>query len=434
MIDVRNPLLFESAAEQLNAYRRSIRNYHGRFVQVFLAMKFYQNELPSMYSGQYVATEVLQTLLDDLYAKASRNLNDCVFVLFENSYLARTGIVGIGNTTAQNTWRNNFNLQKGIGCYASANELSSMTFLNQSRINCRHLQPVNAGNLAHGHCRLCPSAAEYRSEDHRKWLKVDTGGNGYAVLDLLNIDNFTPYIAPERQRIPILPLMVTLYHDASPGLRTSRERVNSLDFAADFNFSSTEIEAYFDTSLDNPFNRALLRAFPAVRSGVAIAATDTPIITGAVRTRLQRQPVQVLPEPVLTGTAVAPPAVNSGWEGERYVLRALQEDGWTVYDVSRQKLGYDLLAKKRRETRYIDVKSSLGMCSPTLTAREWRQAMSQGSSYVLAVIENFNPLGEAIVYWVPDPVSRCAARESTQVCYSIARSSWTSAVVRLRDI
>lgn len=137
MIDVRNPLLFEAAAEQLGAYRRSLTNYKGRFVQTFLALKFYQNELPSMYSGQYVSSGVLQSLLDDLYAKASRDLEDCVFVLFSNSYLARTGIIGTGRTSPQNTWRNNFNLQKGVLCYAPVADLSSPTFLEQPRADCR---------------------------------------------------------------------------------------------------------------------------------------------------------------------------------------------------------------------------------------------------------------------------------------------------------
>jgi hypothetical protein len=208
--------------------------------------------------------------------------------------------------------------------------------------------------------------------------------------------------------------------------------VDTPDFAVDFNFSDAELETYFDASPENQFNLALLRQFPDARLGGGAAERGIHNIAPAAPRTVVRQ--RGSSEPVLSGTPVAPPAVNSGWECERYVIRALQEDGWTVHDVSRQKLGYDILAKKGRQTRYIDVKSSLGMCSPTLTAREWQQATMQGAAYVLAIIENFNPLGVAVVYWVPNPAVRCTARESIQVCFSIARTSWTSATVMLRDI
>jgi len=397
-------------------------------------MKYWQNNLPSMFSNQFVSTEVLQTLLDDLYAKASHPANDCVLMLFENSYLARTGLVGSSNTTTQNTWRNNFNLQKGIGCYAPPQDLASQTFLDQSRAVCRYLQPHNNAALNGATCRLAPNAARYRSEDHRKWLRIDPDGNGYAVLDLLNVSNFAPYVAPENYRIPIVPVITCLYHDASPGLLiASRTQVDVQDFASDFNFSFAELSAYFDDSRTNEHNRRILRRFPTL--------TYTPLDQAVQR---PQQPQQAIPAtraranrpraPVLTGTPTAPPGVNTGWEAEQYVAVALGAAGWTVYDVSRQQLGYDLVAEKGRQTRFIDVKSSLGMCTPTLTRKEWQQARSHGDRYVLAIIENFNPAGENIVFWVPDPASNCSAREHVTTQYAISRTSWTDAVVRLADI
>lgn len=119
MIPIANQALFATALAGLSAHKRDIgRAFKGRFIQIFLGLKFFQNSLPSMYSGSFVATEVLQGLLDDLYAKASRAPNICVLSLFEGSYLARTGLQAPGNHSAQNTWRNNLNLQKGVGCYA----------------------------------------------------------------------------------------------------------------------------------------------------------------------------------------------------------------------------------------------------------------------------------------------------------------------------
>ncbi len=55
-------------------------------------------------------------------------------------------------------------------------------------------------------------------------------------------------------------------------------------------------------------------------------------------------------------------------------MRALGEAGWTVHNVSRQQLGYDLYAQRGTQVRYIDVKSSLGYCTPSMTSREWQQA------------------------------------------------------------
>src|SRR5580704_9207701 len=143
--------LFRAALRELQSYKADTgRGHHGRFIQIFLAMKCFQNVLPSMFSNQVVSSEVLQSLLDDLYSKASRPLNDCVLILFEGTYLARTGLTAPGHAGAQNTWRNNLHLQKGIGCYAPAQDLSSPTFLNEPRANCRHLQPGPGGTLEGG--------------------------------------------------------------------------------------------------------------------------------------------------------------------------------------------------------------------------------------------------------------------------------------------
>jgi hypothetical protein len=79
--------------------------------------------------------------------------------------------------------------------------------------------------------------------------------------------------------------------------------------------------------------------------------------------------------------------------------------------------------------RYIEVKSSLGLCSPSLTAREWQQARVHGETYILAVLENFNSSGQNTVYWVPDPANRCFASEQRTVSHNISRSSWSAAAV-----
>src|SRR5215211_3382778 len=129
MINVTDSRLFASSLRELQLYKRAAgRGHRGRFVQLFLGMKFFQNELPSMFSHQFVLSAVLETLLDDLFAKASRPLDNCVLMLFKNRYLARSGVTAPGHAGPQNTWRNNFDLQKGIGCYAPPQDLVSPTF------------------------------------------------------------------------------------------------------------------------------------------------------------------------------------------------------------------------------------------------------------------------------------------------------------------
>ena len=77
------------------------------------------------------------------------------------------------------------------------------------------------------------------------------------------------------------------------------------------------------------------------------------------------------------------------------------------------------------------MKSSLGPCTVTMTSREWQQARAHGRDYVLAIIEYFDPGGQNIIYWVPDPCGACAARPATTVNYSVARSSRQAAAVAL---
>jgi len=176
MIPVTNSVLYTDALVALAQHRQSVgRRFGGRFVQIFLALKFFQNNIPSIYSGSFIGSGSLQSLFDDLYTKASRSADSCVLSIFMGNHLARTGVSGDGQGS-QNTWRNNLNIQKGIGCYAPAEDLSDRAFLDQSRLDCRHLQPVTAGTLAKARCSLCTSGAGYRNESHRKWLHIDPGG------------------------------------------------------------------------------------------------------------------------------------------------------------------------------------------------------------------------------------------------------------------
>ncbi len=357
-------------------------------------------------------------------------------MIFDGSHLARTGIVGPGNRTAQNNWRNNFHLQKGVGCYADASELSSPAFLGEPRRACRHLRPVRAGQLRGATCELALASPRYRAEDHQKWLKIYPDGKTVASVDTMLVSNFESWVAAGGRRLPIVPLIVALYHDADPGLATGARAlagVDVADFVADFNLSPNEVGAYFDQDPANRHNAALVGGPWGISYSpftLAMMAPSPPVSAGrpagpAVTTPRPR----TIPAPVLTATPVAPPVATAWWDAEALVKRALEDDGWTVYDVSRQQLGYDLFAQKRSRTLHVDAKSSSSYCTPTLTAREWRQATTLRDQYVLAIVENFDPTGINNVYWVRDPTITCMSRPRTMTEYAIPRSSWTRATV-----
>jgi len=440
-LEVSNPNAFDASLKALRKFKSDAggQRYKGRFVQIFLALKCFQSEVPSMYSGGYITTEVLQTLLDDIYEKASKPLDGCVLSLFEGNFLPRTGIKAVGKNYPANNWRNNFNLQKGVGCFASSAELSSPTFLDQNRALCPHLLPGSSGGLKDAHCALNPSGAKYRSESHRKWLRIDPGGNGYAVVDILNTDNFSPYVAPKGNRIPIVPLLVALYHDPLPGTKMGNRFGSTIeldDFCADFSFSLPEFDVYFDQNPNHPLNDQLLKSFPELKFSPFSGFSTAKKISTSPSVKIAKKTKTSIPTPKLGGTPAPPPNINTGWDAEQYVAKTLEGAGWTVHDVSRQSLGYDMLAKKGSQTSFVEVKSSLSLCSPSLTAREWLQAKTHKMRYVLAILENFDPSGNSInsIYWVKDPATICSANASTITSYTIPRSEWVGVVVPFSNI
>jgi len=206
-----------------------------------------------------------------------------------------------------------------------------------------------------------------------------------------------------------------------------------MDFAADFNMSMAEVSAYFDDSPSNPLNARLMQSLNWTNVGTQLNPTNTVTLPFQTVAAPIVQPY-VPQVPNLSGTIAPPPGINNGWEAEQYVAMALAAAGWTVYGVSRQQVGYDIFAQRGLQKRYVEVKSSLGLCSPSLTAREWQQAAHYRGNYILAVLENFNPTTPNFIYWVRDPVNTCVSVQQASINYAIPRSSWTAATVQLANI
>lgn len=430
MIPVNNQDLFDVSLQQLAHYKKSVgRSFKGRFIQLFLGLKFYQNQIPSVRSGAFISSQDLQTLLDDLYTKSS----DQVLMIFEGKYLARTGVTKAGNQGPQNTWRNHLNIQKGIGCYAPAATLATQAFLNQPRSQCQYLVTQHQNTFSGSHCNLC-ALASYRNEQHRKWLQIDVNHKGYAAIDSSDIKNFKPYVAAQL-RIPVLPLIVALYYNASKGtILSQRNSVDIQDFESDFNLSYAEFSAYFDDSPLNQYNTAIIAAGGNFSYTQAIRSPGNLPSNTQVPSQNSPPADGQLPSPVLSGTPVQPPKHNTGWEAQQYVFDALVNDGWTVNDVSNQQLGYDLWARKGRRTIFVEVKSSLAICVPTLTSREWQRARAHKSDYVLAIVENFASTKTNTVYWIPISTVLSATKPVKTVNYSVPRSAWTTAISPLSQI
>lgn len=123
------------------------------------------------------------------------------------------------------------------------------------------------------------------------------------------------------------------------------------------------------------------------------------------------------------------PVPNDGWNAERYVMSDLRRMGFSVIDVSGGGFGCDLIAKKNDRTLRVEVKSSVGPCSPTMTDGEWREALRFRENYVLAILDFFDPeeSEEGRVFYLVDPASlesRGVVKHRTTTNHVIGREGW----------
>ena len=131
------------------------------------------------------------------------------------------------------------------------------------------------------------------------------------------------------------------------------------------------------------------------------------------------------------GVGRARPRANDGWVAESLVKRDLESKGYTVTDVSSGGWDCDLLAKLGDKGNFIfvEVKSSVGTCNPTLTEREWLRAEKEADRYWLAIVENMGEMGRdgVPVHYIRNP-SSLEHNESNVRSYNINRKSWLGEV------
>lgn len=381
-------------------------NVRGRFVSLYLGLRRMGPQLAELGSATSTPTAEIEHFLDSLYTKTHRAEPVVVLTaLFGGStsasagYSARTGATAPGNRYPTNTWRNNFNIQKGVGCPADPDTIGGLLRDPAIRLACPHMAVDPEGRYT---CSLVGAA--YRGDEHSIWLRIVPGG-GYQVVDLDNPSVYTEYLAPSGQRIPIFPLLAALYGFAAVDAYPPRPTVGIPDFAQDFRFTLQQVEALFECDPDIPMNAEIL----AVAQGQMLSGEVLP----AIEEEEDAQPLM----PVL-GSVMA---MNTGVGAEIAVAEELVNHEWfVVYRGNQRGYGYDIEASRQGQTLRVEVKSSVGFTVPELTEAEWQAAQTYGDDYVLAVVD-FYGSDEQSIWYLRNPAANAIPAVRTMTMYRLTR-------------
>ena len=429
MIPIDIPAVYDGSLKILKNVAG--HGFRGRAAQIFLACKHYGNQIPTVGSTVGIESRQLQKLLDELYAKPSRAAPEKIAIIFDDDHKVPTGTTGGVLKVASNIWRNNLNLQKGFICYASVQEMQSHAFVTESRKLCPHLRPTNATTLARSWCHIKAAPPRYRGEDNPKMFRKDPSSDEYTVHNPQDVAFYSSIVRPASGvKLPLAPLIVAIYYDSF--LAAGRNQIDVGDFLADFGFTLTEAAAYFDDDPASDAHQALLAHNPSISWTRLLLS---PVVQGPPPTLPGLPPV---PAPQIASgkakstphhnsigatTSPPPPAVSGWWDAQQAVRTTLAAAGWTVIDTSGLKVGYDFKIVKAGKVKLIEVKSSVGICTATLTKKEFDQAIIMRSDFVLAIVENFDPTLPAKVQWVEDP-ARLQMTQRHIVEYTLPRSVW----------
>lgn len=406
MIPSGSQRVFEAGMAVLQDFgeRHSVR---GRFVALYLCLRRMRrlHRIAELGAGNPTPAGELERFLDDLFTKVHRPAPFVVLTaLFGQGasptapWSTRTGEVSPANRTPTNTWRNNFGVQKGIGCPADPQTIAGLLQQPQLRLACPHLRVDDEGRPL---CGITGTA--YRGNEHSIWLRTVDGG--YEVVDLDLPSVYRDYFFPNGQPIPVFPLMAALYCLAPPLVYPARPTVGIPEFADDFGLPLEEVERIFDCDPETIANSVVLAAVDGIVSPVAPLAAQVE-------------------EPQGAELPLAPDAIilNSGVGAELAVAQDVASHGWELkYWGSRRGAGYDLEARRGDTRLRIEVKSSIGFCDPELTAEEWNAAQDYADDFVLAVVDFFGSPNQRI-YYVRNPAANVTPAERTVVIYRLPRA------------
>jgi hypothetical protein len=409
MIPTNRTDVFERALSTLQEFGEQT-NIRGRFVALYLGLRRMGDSIAHLGEQQATAAGVIEAFLDRLYLKTHRppplNILTAPFggsTSPNAPWSARTGTIAPGNRYPTNTWRNNFNIQKGIGCPASPEVIRQLLAQPNIRLVCPHIS-LDAEDR-----QLCSlQGTTYRGEEHSIWLRMAPQG-GYQIVDLDDPATYRYYLNAWGTKIPVFPLLGVLYSNSPANVFPERDIAGIPEFAGDFHFNLDQLEDLFDCDPESPWNRPLLT-----------------MIVGQLPPAVVREPPQVPSQPRPQAPQPLPPApepalLNTGVGAELLVARNLQAHGWTVrYTGNFHSFGYDLLAEQGDSSLQVEVKSSVGPCTPELTEDEWGAAQRHGDEYILAVVDFFGSPGQRISY-IRNPAATLVPIERQATTYRFAR-------------
>ncbi|WP_102959400.1 protein NO VEIN domain-containing protein [Mangrovicella endophytica] len=430
MIPINSKAVYDKALEILEAAGGS--GFRGRAAQIFLACKHYGNQIPMVGSAIGIDSRQLQQLLDDLYSKPNRSTPDKIAIIFDDDHKVPTGTTGGILTVPSNIWRNNLNLQKGFVCYASVQEMQTRGFVAASRKECPHLRPVGTKTLANSWCQFKGKPPVYRGEDNPKMFRKDPVTGEYTVHDPQDVTFYSGIIRPASGvKLPIAPLIIAIYYDGI--LAAGRNHVDVPDFLTDFGFTPAEAAAYFDDDPGSAAHQALALVAAGVTwtrlstgPAVAVPAVTLPGVPPAPTPKtVAGKKAKALPHHSSIGltTSPPPPATSGWWNAQQAVRTTLETAGWLVVDVSGKKVGYDFKIIKAGQVKMVEVKSSVGICTATLTDLEYQQALAVRNDFVLAIVEHYDPSLPATIQWVEDP-AHLQMTKRLVFQYTLPRSVW----------
>lgn len=412
MIRVSRPGVFEAGLAALSRFA-SLTDVRGRFVSMYLGLRRMGDAIATLGSPATTPAAEIQRFLDQMFSKTHRPAPLVVLTdLFGQStspsapWSTRTGERSPNNQYPTNTWRNNFGIQKGIGCPAEPNTIIGILSNPLLRLSCPWMSTDDEGRQT---CGI--AGTNYRGEEHSIWLRLS--GEGYQVVNLNHRAVYQSYLlAGAPVALPLFGLIAALYCYALPGVYPAREVVGIPEFAQDFGFTVDQVQQIFDADPDSLGNGDVV----AISSGgpipVSIPLTShVPILP---------RPLPNLPDPV---------ELNTGVGAEIAVAHDLERSTWVVsYVANVRRLGYDLEATQGNQTLRIEVKSSVGLCRPELTEEEWRAAQRWGDSHVLAIVDYFGCQGQRISY-VRNPAVNAFPTERQTAVFAISRQEITALAV-----
>jgi len=406
--------VYEEGLRQLMRYSQET-GARGRFILLYLGLRRMRQSLATLGSGEATLSSEIETFMDSMLTKTHRSEPYVVLTApFGGStsptapYSARSGTVAGAQKYPTNTWRNNMGIQKGVGCVAKPEIIRSVLDNPEGRLSCPHmLKETDTGGLT---CAL--TGTRYRGEIHSIWLRVTD--DGYQVADLEHPAVYRPYLQPGGRRIPVFPLIAALYCFAPPSTYEPRPSVGLPEFCRDFGFSLDTVEEMFDC---DP---------AAVGNAETIATASGECLTEESVTSRSEHGSNVKDKsgaelPTYSQAGV----LNTGVGAEVAVANLFASRGWNVtYFGNTPGVGYDLVVRKGNQEFKVEVKSSVGMCSPVLTETEWEAALRFGPSYVVVAVDFCGSPTPSMRYLV-DPAGTCEPLVQQTTAYKLRRGDFT---------